>query len=172
MRAAETRRRWNAANADKITAYAKKYSETNREKIRERMKAWAAAHPEQIRASYEKYRSIHKDRILERARLRHDANPGLRQEKHRRVTYGMSAGEYDRLLAAQDGACAICNKPPAGRRLEVDHDHRTLEIRGLLCRGCNVMVGLADDDIEVLDTAIAYLARSRRPRLVLAAAKT
>jgi hypothetical protein len=48
-------------------------------------------------------------------------------------------GTYDRLLEAQQGVCAICGKPPPeNRRLDIDHDHRTLLIRGLLCRGCNM----------------------------------
>jgi hypothetical protein len=48
-------------------------------------------------------------------------------------------GTYHVLLEDCQGVCQICGKPPApGRRLDIDHDHRTLEIRGLLCRGCNM----------------------------------
>lgn len=44
---------------------------------------------------------------------------------------------YDELLAAQDGHCAICPARPKSRRLHIDHDHRTLAVRGLLCHRCN-----------------------------------
>lgn len=45
--------------------------------------------------------------------------------------------EYDALLAAQGGHCAICPSTPKSRRLHVDRDHRTGEVRGLLCMRCN-----------------------------------
>ena len=48
-------------------------------------------------------------------------------------------GTYERLYRAQHGLCAICQQPaPLERELDLDHDHRTLAIRGLLCRGCNM----------------------------------
>ena len=55
-----------------------------------------------------------------------------------RKRYGITVEEYDALLAAQDGCCAICRKPPReGSRLYVDHDHETNQVRGLLCPSCN-----------------------------------
>lgn len=50
---------------------------------------------------------------------------------------GVTDAEYARLLGAQDGHCAICQATPRTRRLHVDHDHRTGEVRGLLCHRCN-----------------------------------
>lgn len=48
-------------------------------------------------------------------------------------------GTYERLYDEQDGLCAICGLPnDADRKLDVDHNHRTLKIRGLLHRGCNM----------------------------------
>ena len=46
---------------------------------------------------------------------------------------------YDALLAIQGGVCALCGNPPkeGGRRLNIDHDHKTLELRGLCCFRCN-----------------------------------
>ncbi|MGD0053597.1 MAG: endonuclease domain-containing protein, partial [Vulcanimicrobiaceae bacterium] len=46
-------------------------------------------------------------------------------------------------------------------RLHVDHDHRTNEVRGLLCRWCNQMLGSAKDDPARLRGAIDYLSRFR-----------
>ncbi len=53
--------------------------------------------------------------------------------------FGITLEQYDELLRAQDGKCAICEKntEEEGISLAVDHDHKTLEIRGLLCRYCN-----------------------------------
>jgi len=50
---------------------------------------------------------------------------------------GITDAEYERLLAAQGGHCALCANTPKTRRLHVDHDHRTGEVRGLLCYVCN-----------------------------------
>lgn len=55
----------------------------------------------------------------------------------RAAQLGVTADEYDRLLAAQGGHCALCPNTPKTRRLHVDHDHRTGEKRGLLCFPCN-----------------------------------
>jgi hypothetical protein len=50
---------------------------------------------------------------------------------------GVTDAEYARLLAAQDGHCALCPNTPKTRRLHVDHDHATGRVRGLLCYRCN-----------------------------------
>lgn len=63
-------------------------------------------------------------------------------------------------LALQGGLCGLCRRPPKdGERFELDHDHRTGEIRELLCRRCNYLIGAADDDRTVLLAAIEYLDR-------------
>ena len=52
---------------------------------------------------------------------------------------GVTDEVYAQLLERQGGVCAICGNPPkaGGRRLDVDHDHATGEVRGLLCWTCN-----------------------------------
>ena len=62
--------------------------------------------------------------------------------------YGITIEEYDALLESQNFGCAICKMPcPTGKRLAVDHDHHTGEIRGLLCYRCNkVLVGIHTTD--------------------------
>lgn len=45
---------------------------------------------------------------------------------------------YERLLAKQGGVCALCGRAPSERRrLDIDHDHKRMVIRGLLCFRCN-----------------------------------
>jgi len=60
---------------------------------------------------------------------------------HIRREYGIEPDVYDSLLQWQGGRCYICRRVPRTRRLAVDHDHDTGEVRGLLCadndRGCN-----------------------------------
>jgi hypothetical protein len=72
--------------------------------------------------------------------------------------YGLADGEYDRLYAAQGGTCAFprCRATGKVKRLAVDHDHETGEVRGLLCGPHNYqLVGKFAGDLE---DAIAYLA--------------
>lgn len=57
--------------------------------------------------------------------------------KPRRVELGLTVGDYETLLEAQGGGCGLCGNPPKTRRLDVDHDHRTGRVRGLLCGRCN-----------------------------------
>lgn len=84
------------------------------------------------------------------------SNPeGRRRETLRQ--FGLTPEDYEAMLKQQRGACAICRTPPVGRRLAVDHDHETDDVRGLLCGRCNVALGLFNDDIENLKAAILYL---------------
>jgi len=75
--------------------------------------------------------------------------------------YKITEQRYFEILKKQIGLCGICGSDSPGRRgsknFTVDHDHTTMEVRGLLCHPCNVMLGLAKDNIEVLETAIKYL---------------
>lgn len=75
--------------------------------------------------------------------------------------YGISTRQYNAILAAQGGVCAICGRRPSKRRLAVDHDHHTGVVRGLLCAsgdyGCNKGLGYFNDDVEILRRAVAYL---------------
>lgn len=74
--------------------------------------------------------------------------------------YELSKEDYECLVEQQGNLCAICEQPPKNfdrYGLVVDHDHRTGEIRGLLCNRCNMGIGLFDDDPEKLKKAIAYV---------------
>lgn len=69
----------------------------------------------------------------------------------------MAIEHYEQLQASQNGRCAICHRLPGKRRLDVDHNHDTGQIRGLLCRSCNTALGKFQDSIEILANASAYL---------------
>lgn len=79
-----------------------------------------------------------------------------RHFKHR---YGLTKEQYDEALAKQGGRCAICRKE--GEVLEVDHDHKTNLVRGLLCHNCNVGLGHFKDSRHRLIDASAYLIRTK-----------
>lgn len=77
-------------------------------------------------------------------------------DRYVQKTYGLEAGEYARLLAEQDGRCAICMKRAVRRRLAVDHDHTTGRVRGLLCYFCNKYLGIWEQDPIALNNLILY----------------
>lgn len=76
---------------------------------------------------------------------------------HLRRTYGITEAQYDVLLKFQGGKCFICRRPPAKRRLEVDHDHKSGLIRGLLCWFCNKKVIGSATDPAIFARATEYL---------------
>jgi hypothetical protein len=74
----------------------------------------------------------------------------------------MSAAKYAEMLDAQGGACAICGRPPSRRKLAIDHDHATGNMRGLLCFQCNVGIGYFSDNPARMVAAIRYLRKHAR----------
>jgi hypothetical protein len=79
--------------------------------------------------------------------------------KHTRAKrVGIAAlGGYDAQLRKQRGGCAICGAPPKTRRLNIDHEHLTLAVRGLLCARCNRGLGWFRDRADLLEGAAVYL---------------
>lgn len=91
-------------------------------------------------------------------------NPKASGDIKRKSKFGIDAGQYDAMVRAQRGVCAICGQPETvlSRRgevqaLSVDHDHATGALRGLLCRHCNIALGMMGDDPERLRAAASYL---------------
>ncbi len=76
--------------------------------------------------------------------------------------YGLTLAAFEEMERIQGGLCAICLNPPDAPKLFVDHDHKTGEVRGLLCDSCNKGLGNFEDDLDRLARASAYLARNHR----------
>ena len=82
------------------------------------------------------------------------------KEKSLKDKYGLTPEDYERILVSQNGRCAICNieaEKSFRSQLNVDHDHKTGVVRGMLCLSCNNMLGLARDNKDILRAAIRYL---------------
>lgn len=87
------------------------------------------------------------------------------KKHHRRIhykrSYGITPEQYNEMLKAQNGVCAICKKPAASlgvgkRPFVVDHCHHTDRIRGILCYGCNRAIVIMENP-ELYRIALAYL---------------
>lgn len=77
--------------------------------------------------------------------------------------YNLTVNSYDKLSVTQNNLCAICHNPETVlykgslKILCVDHCHTTGKVRGLLCSRCNKAIGLLEDDMSLLLSAVKYL---------------
>lgn len=100
------------------------------------------------------YRRTHPEKIAKATRTWADNHKPERAAYAQARRYGLTVADVDRMQAEQEGCCAICNIPD---KLTVDHSHRTLKVRGLLCLTCNAGIGFFGDRVERLMEAVRYL---------------
>ncbi len=84
-----------------------------------------------------------------------------RRDQYLRRNYGLGLVDYNRILKAQNGSCFICQRKARvfKRSLAVDHCHRTLKIRGLLCPWCNKGLRYYSDNPAAMRRAAEHLER-------------
>jgi hypothetical protein len=93
---------------------------------------WRKAHPERAQKTLNSWRA-----------------------RNRGSLYGLNTVSFRALVKAQQGCCLICQRKTSD--LCIDHDHRTGNVRGLLCRKCNLGIGLLLDSPALLTRAVKYL---------------
>ncbi len=103
------------------------------------------------------------DKTAEKARGKSRAEDGEYRNYQYMKKYGITLADYNELLEAQGGKCAICGitreECNDKRALPVDHDHETGQVRGILCHSCNRAIGLLKDSPKNLRQAADYLER-------------
>ncbi len=91
----------------------------------------------------------------------------LKKDDHRfgsiRRRYGITKDQYLDMIEEQNDRCPICEKtlPTETKHIHIDHDHKTGNIRGILCASCNTTLGRFNDDVVILQNAIDYLEEHR-----------
>lgn len=88
-------------------------------------------------------------------KLWRDSNAEHLRVDMRQKRYGLSPQQYQEMYEKQNGNCAICKRPYD--TLSVDHDHKTLKIRGLLCVRCNTSLGGLGDSVDNIRKVLDYL---------------
>lgn len=85
------------------------------------------------------------------------------RERHLLTKFGITQEQYDVLLAKAGGGCALCGKTAdeEGKALAVDHDHRSREVRSVLCSYCNRYVIGRHRDPDLLRRMAEYLEVSK-----------
>lgn len=132
-----------------LASYQREYYKKNKEKMQRQHREWSAANKDKI-IGYRKKSSL---------KLR---NYLLKKK------FNISLEDYNALLEKQNGTCAICSVTHShGRRLSVDHCHKTGNIRGLLCAQHNTALGSFQDKIQDLYKAIKYLEEADRKTEIL-----
>lgn len=131
-------------------AASREWFAANRERLLAEDRAEYAADGSRERAQARQWHRDNRNRSLESKRAWKLSN------------YGLTTEQYDQMLAAQQGKCAICGGTGRGKKrdLAVDHCHQTHMIRGLLCHHCNVGIGHFLDSPELLVAAARYLSLS------------
>lgn len=117
-----------------------------------------------------KYRKKHLERVRKsardwRARNLESSNASTRRWYHRNPdkaknlslmkNHGITIGDFNCMLSAQKGLCAICSREM--KKACVDHDHATKKIRELLCHPCNIALGMLRDSPCLARKAALYL---------------
>ena len=133
------RREWAKTPSQKI--YRRKYMRMWTEKNREKYNKWAR---EYHRKNKWKYDTPEFKRKL--------------RSYHLKRTFGITIEEYENLLKKQENVCAICkNNMIFKRKLDVDHDHKTGKIRGLLCSNCNGSLGWYEKNKKMIENYLGII---------------
>ena len=83
-------------------------------------------------------------------------------ENHYTRQYGITREQKQEWLDLQSNCCAICAKELTFKTANIDHDHKSNQVRGILCNSCNQGLGLFKDEPTFLENAINYLLRRER----------
>jgi hypothetical protein len=137
-------REWALNNVERYKLRTREYYLNNKEKTKARTKKWAQNNRSRVNARANAYNRANPDKVR---------NHGLKYK------YGITLSEYNSLLLEQNSNCAICgiNQSELNRPLYVDHCHSTGKVRGLLCRKCNVSIGMLGDSIDLVEKSLIYL---------------
>lgn len=147
----EASSRWARNNRTRRSRVAKEYRRLKGDEIRARELRWREKNRDKLRSYGRKQREKHKAKNAVKA-----------WKRHIRDNYGIGCEEYAKMLERQGGVCAICGSTPKRERLHIDHDHATGEVRGLLCRSCNLGIGNFRDEERVLIKAAEYISAWRK----------
>lgn len=144
--------------------------EEKRKKQRENVAKWRKANPEKVKELNAISHRKHREKILAHKKMKYDENPSEYQrralkwyhahkekDRARRVSkYGLSLEEYIQLIEDAK-TCPLCNDSFENNPRVLDHDHKSGNVRGVICRRCNSGIGFLREDVDILLNAIHYL---------------
>jgi hypothetical protein len=130
-------KKYNEENKDRIKKYQKEYytKKENKERKIKNIKKWQEKNKDYLRKYLREY--------------------NIKQR------YGITIQEKEKIYEKQNGKCAICFIIVKFNKICIDHNHKTKEVRGLLCNNCNSLLGCAYDSSEIIESAIKYLKENK-----------
>jgi hypothetical protein len=148
--------------------YAEKILKFGREHVLAQKRESYQRNKEHHKAKVYEYRAKNKEHWLKVTREYHKkrvaSDPDYWRRKAIKGQYGITFEQYRAMVETQGNKCAICEGElsQADTRLKphIDHCHATNTVRGVLCNLCNVMLGSARDDIQILKRAMRYLCKA------------
>lgn len=132
-------------NKERLKQASRDYYAANREKQRAVAKAWRERNPERVRANIKRWQAANSDK------------KSAYSIATRRRKYGFTPELFNERLQEQNNQCCICSTDLKLVPLAADHCHATNTPRGILCKRCNLLLGHAKDNPQILANAIDYL---------------
>jgi Recombination endonuclease VII len=127
----------------------------SKEKKKKTLDNWRQENPEKYQKQYMN------DVAKQRCKEYYYNNKDNVKNTYLQTNYGITLEDYNLFLEQQSEKCKICNKNcPTGKSLAVDHNHETGKVRGLLCKNCNIGLGMFFDNLDFLEFAVLYLKSS------------
>ena len=107
------------------------------------------------------YRAKNREKILEVQKRWNNKNFNRRKNVILKNVYGITLDDYNRMFNEQNGKCAICQRHQneLTKSLCVDHNHKTKQIRALLCITCNTDLASVENRLEEMTN---YLNKYRK----------
>lgn len=140
------------------------YYKNNTPEILAQVKQYQEEHSAEISARKQRHYESNKEEILEANRQNYQARRDHYYINSRVKKYNLTREEYMTMVVRQHNRCAACDLPeivvnPSGqiKALSIDHNHKTGQVRALLCSRCNLLLGLSLEDPETLRTLAGYL---------------
>jgi len=130
---------------------------------------WRRKNANQVREYNRRYYHQNLERCREANRLKQrrwrEANPDKNKCIKLRYKFGITKAHWDKLFLEQGQRCAGCGSDEPGWKHDwhVDHCHKTLKVRGILCHHCNTILGRAKDNPTVLRHLADYLESNQEP---------
>ncbi len=116
-------------------------------KNKDYMKIYSRKNRKRIRKYQLKYKQTEKGKL----------NYQINNKKRKFIRHNITPEKYLLMLNSQENKCLICGE--IMEHPQIDHNHKTNKIRGLLCRNCNLVLGLTRENTATLLRAIDYLNR-------------
>lgn len=148
---------------DKINRGNRRWREANRDRVREYQAAWYEANGENVRERVRRYKEENREAYREADARRYAANPEKGRSQGLKRRHGLDDVGWARMWAEQEGRCYLCERKldfSSSRLVVVEHWHGctahdpefscTACRRGLACIKCNIVVGIVEDEPELL----------------------